>query len=250
MLYNCNDVYIGKSLDAYGEWSEGEVEFFRRLVRPGDVVVDAGANIGVHTLVFSQVVGPGGVVWAFEPQRLVFQLLCGNMALNSVTNAMCYLAALGRQRGAINVPALDYSRPNNFGGISLNAGMPGETVTMTTLDSLKLAACKLVKIDVEGMELEVLQGGMETIQRCKPCLYVENDRPQNSAALTQFIDSLGYHMYWHMPPLYSPQNFFQNPSNVFANIVSGNLICVHSSSNVPLAGLRRTYPGERNPFGG
>jgi FkbM family methyltransferase len=179
---------------------------------------------------------------------MVFQTLCANMALNSITNAYCYHVALGTQPGAINVPALDYGRANNFGGLSLDRNMPGETVSVITLDSLQLPSCRLIKIDVEGMELSVLQGASETIDRHKPCLYVENDRPQNSEALTKFIDSLGYQMYWHLPPIYSPQNYFQNPVNAFANIISGNLICVHPSWNLTLQGFQRTYPGERSPF--
>src|SRR5687768_6606900 len=73
MLYNVNDLYVGRSLDLYGEFSEGEVEVFRQLVRPGDLVMDVGANVGAHTVWFAKAVGPGGVVLAFEPQRLVFQ---------------------------------------------------------------------------------------------------------------------------------------------------------------------------------
>src|SRR5260370_1945855 len=53
MLYNIHDVYVGRSLDLYGEFSEGEVGLFRRLVKPGDLVLDVGANIGPHTLFFS-----------------------------------------------------------------------------------------------------------------------------------------------------------------------------------------------------
>jgi hypothetical protein len=128
--------------------------------------------------------------------------------------------------------------------------MPGETVEVMTLDSLQLPSCRLIKIDVEGMELNVLQGAVELIDKYKPCLYVENDRAQNAPALTKFIDSLGYQMYWHMPPIYSTQNFFQNPHNAFGGTVSGNLICVHPSWNLTLQGFQRTYPGERHPFGG
>src|SRR5208282_3272360 len=77
LLYNPLDEYIGKSLDLYGEFSEGEVGVYRQLVRPGDVVIDAGANNGVFTLVFARAVGPAGRVIAFEPQRVLFQTLCG-----------------------------------------------------------------------------------------------------------------------------------------------------------------------------
>jgi len=72
MIYNKNDMYVGKSLELYGEFSEGEVDLFRQLVHQGDTVLEIGANLGAHTLVLAQLAGEGGCVYAFEPQRLVF----------------------------------------------------------------------------------------------------------------------------------------------------------------------------------
>src|SRR4051812_31054692 len=86
MLYNKHDRYIGESLRKYGEFSAGECELFRQIVRPGDVVVEVGANIGCHPVDLSRLVGPQGLIVAFEPQRLVFQTLCANLALNSCAN--------------------------------------------------------------------------------------------------------------------------------------------------------------------
>jgi FkbM family methyltransferase len=229
MIYNANDVYIGKSLELYGEYGEGEVHLFRQILRPGDFAVDAGANIGAHTLFFAEAVGPSGVVLAFEPQRVVFQTLCGNMAINSITNAHCLNAALGSAPGQILVPPLDYARENNFGGLGLGQFQRGERVQVATLDSLGLPRCKLMKVDVEGMEEEVLKGGESTITRCRPVLYVENDREERSHALIRYIDSLGYRMFWHQPPLYNPDNYRKNPQNVFGAIVSANMLCLHKS---------------------
>jgi hypothetical protein len=117
------------------------------------------------------------------------------------------------------------------------------------LDSLELTACRLIKIDVEGMELPVLRGAVETIGRFKPLLYVENDRVDKSKDLMQFIDGLGYDMYWHLPPLYSPANFYRNPQNIFANIVSGNLLCVHRDLGMTITGFQRAQVGAQHPFG-
>jgi FkbM family methyltransferase len=237
MIYNVNDLYIGRSLDLYGEYSEGEVELFKQILRPGDVAIDAGANIGAHTVFFAQAVGERGAVLAFEPQRIVFQTLCANIALNSITNTYCYSVALGSAPGSIRVPPLNYSQLNNFGGLALGGYSEGEPVEVRTLDSFGLQKCRLIKIDVEGMELQVLQGAVKTVDKFKPALYVENDRREKAAALIRYLDSIGYAMYWHRPTYYNPNNFFGDRDNVFCRTISVNMLCVHRQYNHSVKGL-------------
>jgi hypothetical protein len=88
------------------------------------------------------------------------------------------------------------------------------------------------------MEQAVLEGAAQTIARCVPVLYVENDRRDRAADLVRTIDSLGYAMYWHAPPLFNPQNFRRNGTNVFGNTVSINMLCVHQSVRQNLEGFR------------
>jgi FkbM family methyltransferase len=243
MLYNRHDIYIGRSLDLYGEFSEAEAALLRYLLKPGDVVIEAGANIGAHTLPLARMVGPAGAVYAFEPQRIVFQTLCANMALNSVTNAHCRHAALGDAAGEATVPELDYSTENNFGGLGLEGHSGGETVPVITVDSLGLKRCDLLKVDVEGMETAVLRSAGRMIEACAPVLYVENDRPNKSAELIGFIASLGYRMYWHKPPLYSTDNYFRNPTNVFGDLVSANMLCLPARMEPPFPDLEPVEHG-------
>src|SRR5262245_11408475 len=95
MLYNINDWPVGQSLDAYGGYGVGELHLFLQLICAGDTVVEVGANIGAHTVFLSRMVGETGKVYAFEPQRIVFQTLCANVALNSLTNVHCFHSAVG-----------------------------------------------------------------------------------------------------------------------------------------------------------
>lgn len=236
-VYNAHDRYVGQSLERYGEYSEFEVELFRQLVRPGDTVVDAGANFGAHTLVFARLAGPLGAVLAFEPQRVVFQTLCANMALNSITNAHCFQMALGAQAGQVVVPPIDYTRDDNYGGVGLGAYAEGEAVQMMPLDGASLSACRFIKVDVEGMELDVLRGAEQTLRRLQPIVYVENDRADRAADLIAYLSALGYALYWHRPPLYNPANFAGNPDNVFGPVASVNMLCIPRSQNVPVEGL-------------
>jgi FkbM family methyltransferase len=226
MLYNFHDIYIGRSLELYGEFSEGEVDLFRQILKPGMVAVEVGSNIGAHTVFIAQAVAPGGFVLAFEPQRLVYQTLCANLALNSIVNVDARNLAVGAAPGELMVPVLDYNQDNNFGGLELGKHRVGECVRVITLDSLNLPRCDFLKIDVEGMEKSVLDGAAATIARCQPVLYVENDRKHKSAALTQTIDALGYRMWWHVPPLFNLDNFAQNSVNVFGRIASFNMLCL------------------------
>src|SRR5215831_3472721 len=99
MIYLKRDQYIGRSLDLYGEFSEFEGEIFSQWLRPGQSVIEVGSNIGAHTLHLAKLVGPQGTVYAFEPQRLLFQLLCANVTLNERFNVRTYHGAVGREAG-------------------------------------------------------------------------------------------------------------------------------------------------------
>jgi FkbM family methyltransferase len=238
-VYNRNDAYIGKSLNELGEFSEGETDLFRQLIRPGSTIVEAGSNIGAHTVPLARLVGNKGLVHAFEPQRIVFQTLCANVALNSLTNVHCHNSAVGDRPGSITVPYVNYEKPNNFGGLSLGEYQEGERVPVVPLDSLNLTRCDLLKIDVEGMEINVLRGAAETIRKLRPVIYLENDRPQNSAALISELLALGYQLYWHLPTYYSHDNYYANPENPFGNTVSVNMLGIHSAFKSDIKGLRK-----------
>jgi FkbM family methyltransferase len=227
MLFNPNDVYVGRSFDLYGEYSETEISLLGDLIAEAATVLDIGANIGAHTVFFAQRVGTGGTVYAFEPQRLVFQTLCANMALNSIANVVCYHAAVSDTCGFIRVPTLDPYREQNFAGLSLvSEQSQGNRISSLTIDNLELSACDLIKIDVEGMELPVIRGALQTIRRFSPILYVENDRPRTFRLLIRYLMALHYDLYWHFPPLYNPHNYFDNRENVFGDTVSLNMVCL------------------------
>jgi FkbM family methyltransferase len=237
MMYLRRDWYVGRSLQEYGEFSEGEVEMFRSILRPGDVALDIGANLGAHTIAMARLVGPTGFVFAFEPQRILFNILCGNIALNELTNAKAYPLALGRAAGGIRVVPIDYSASNNFGGVALG-GTEGDGVAVATLDQFGLPKARFIKIDVEGMELEVLLGAKAVLARDRPILYVENDRVEQSEELVAQLIADGYRMWWHLPPLFNPDNFRRNANNVFGAIISFNMLCVPREADTRLEGFQ------------
>ena len=241
VIYNNLDMYIGKSLKMYGEFSQGEADLFEQLIKPNDTIVEVGANIGSHTIHLAQLVSEGGHVYAFEPQRLVFQLLAGNIAINSLTNVHCIQACVSDNCGTTLVPVLDTSVINNWGGLSLENCEEGECVNVITLDSLNLPGCNFLKIDVEGMEIFVLKGAVNLIEQYRPIIYAEADRENKIDELYEYIKSIGYTIYRHNPPFYNPDNYFKNPENVFDNIVSFNILCIPNEKPMNLVSFERIY---------
>lgn len=237
MLYYVTDRYVGRALDVYGEAHGLELNFLAQAVKPGHSVVDLGANIGAHALAFARMTGPAGVVVALEPQPEAFRLLCANLALNRVGHVRPIHAAAGASAGRIRVPVLDYAKPGNYGGVALG-GDAGEEVAMIALDSLELAACHLLKIDVEGMENAAIAGAERTIARHRPLLYVENDREARSRELHERLTGLGYRLWWHAPPLFNPSNHFGNPENAFATLASINVLGVPEERSLEIRKLR------------
>ena len=248
-VYNKNDLYIGKAVEKYGEFSELEVELFRQLCKPGDVVVEIGANIGTHTVALSEIVGEQGVVYAFEPQPIVFYTLCANVAINSLSNVHCLNLAAGATEGFVLIPNINYDEPGNYGSVEVSTFKQGSQVRRVRLDNhITVPSIKLLKIDVEGMESEVIRGAKKLISRHKPVLYVENDRPGKSKELIELIRSLDYRMYWHQPMLFNPNNFAGDSENIYPNIVSVNMLCFHKSIDVRLDGFEEIVDSTLHPM--
>lgn len=236
MMYNINDAFIGRSLDLYGEWCDAEVFVLGQILKAGDLVVDIGANIGTHTVFFAKAVTTTGTVVAFEPQRLVFQTLCGNVALNGLTNVTCFQAAVGDKRGQVAFPALDPRQTYNFGAVRPSTDQKGELVDVVPVDELNLQRCALLKVDVEGMEAQVIAGARETIDRCRPALFLENDTVERSREVLEAVESIGYKGFWQIAGYYNPKNFFSNSDNVFARFQpQANVLCV--PKECPFEGL-------------
>lgn len=228
MIALAGDRYITRSLELYGEFSGAEWALLAQVVKPGMTVVEVGANIGAHSVALARACFPGPL-YLFEPQQRVFQILCANLALNGVRNAIAYPEASSDVDGFVVVPPLDYGAEFNFGGVSVEAdaeGVRGLRVRATPLDSLRLAACHVLKIDVEGFEAQVLRGAARTIARCRPLLYVENDRAEHQQEIISLICGMGYRLYWHTPPLFSADNFNGVAENHFGGVVSVNMLCL------------------------
>lgn len=224
---NSNDIYVGKSLIAYGEYSESEVNLFKKFITPEMNVIEIGSHMGSLTIPLSTMAKS---VIAFEPQTYLASLLDESIKLNNITNIQINPCGLGKTNEVLTHGSISYDAPGNFGGVSL--GNTGNVpVSIKTLDSFNLA-CDFIKIDVEGMEEEVLFGARETIEKYKPTLYVEDDRKDKSESLHKYLKLLGYKLYKHIAMLYNPDNFKGCKENIFSNLASENILCVHYSKKI------------------
>lgn len=223
MLVPPYDVYLSQAMIRQGEYAPDEFETWAPYVRPGAVVVDVGANFGSHTFAFAQAVGVTGMVHAVEPQRMLYYMLCGTIAMLGANNVHPHHLALGRETGEVRVPQPDYSATANFGAMELAESRFGEPVPRMPLDVLRLPRVDFLKIDVEGMELDVLLGASETIKRHRPVMAIEADREQNVAALLGFLRTHGYRAWWHRPAL----------GAIWPGVVSVNLLALPAEFELP-----------------
>jgi len=145
------------------------------------VLLDIGAHIGSHSIVYSSRVANCKVL-AFEAQRRIFELLDKNMKENNITNCVVNNNAVGHTVAQTTLSNMlydgydceieyDTEKRLNYGGIGL--GKNGETVDMITVDSLNLDRCDYMKMDVEGAEILVLMGAKQTIEKFMPVIWFE-----------------------------------------------------------------------------
>ena len=174
----------------------------------GVVAVDCGANIGVLTVDWAKAMTGWGSVLAIEAQERIFYALAGNITINNCFNPRAIHAAVGAEQGTLRIPTPNYRAPASFGSLELRQSDANEfigqaidyseanlsEVRAITIDSLNLARLDLLKIDVERMELEVLRGAANTIQRLLPLIIVERLKapPEQIAAV---LGSYGYKWY-------------------------------------------------------
>ena len=194
------DDYIKRDLSNGRCWEGHISELIKTHVKPGTIAVDIGAHIGTHTIELSRAVGSSGKVYAFEPQPKIFRELLLNMAINCADNIEFFKAAIGPSQGEVELSPLNR---DNEGAAFVGKSGTNQFVPLLPLDDLKLTNVSLIKIDVEGMEIEVLEGAKNTILENKPVILVEiyggvlpeTGTPEQKAEIekrVKYVEGLGY----------------------------------------------------------
>ena len=243
MLYNINDENVGQSLDRYGEFAELEAQLFDDVIKPGMLIVEVGANIGAQTLHLAKLVGDRGGILAFEPDRVTFNILCANLAMNGIENTDAQCLAVGAEAGQAR-----QSRSNDDSAEPDDGD--DDVVDMVTLDNMMLPACHLIKINAEGVERDVLDGARQTIERFRPAIYTKDNRTENHVALIATLLDLEYRIWWHLPYSFNPNNIAGETENIFSEIPAFNLFCLpreQAPAEIP-GGVEITNTFEPHPL--
>jgi len=192
---------FGKFIYAFREYYEPELAYLEKVLSPGKVFIDVGANFGVYTLVASKLVGTSGRVIAFEPTAQSFAILRQNIALNHFANVRAFQFALAQRRGKAWLYHGWDPVGNSLGKDPL-CGNEGEEVQTEALDKLLeekgIDRVHAIKIDVEGAEELVLRGAIRCLTTNRPIVIFEFN-PGCAARLglspcgaRDLLESLGY----------------------------------------------------------
>jgi FkbM family methyltransferase len=169
----------------------------------GVVAIDCGANIGVHTVEWAMSMTGWGSVVSIEAQERIYYALAGNIAINNCFNAIAVHGAVSSESGVMKIPNPNYFVPSSFGSLELRQrkgnefiGQPIDYENMVnvrklTLDEFNLPRVDFIKIDVEGMELEALEGASRSITQSHPIMLIEKIKT-DAEKLREWLKARGY----------------------------------------------------------
>ncbi len=200
MVRNPHQSMIGRSIYMTGLWEPVETEFISSRVKPGMTILDVGADIGYYTLLFAQRVGPSGRVLAFEPIPKAKCYLDQNIALNGWDNVQTFDFALFDRAGTVCLE--DPFRKSRINPSKAMASDNDIQIEMQVFDEWRRTGqvdrVDLIKLDVEGAEMNVLRGMADTLQSHHPAIFLElHPREVESFSFSpsdvlQFLSKLGY----------------------------------------------------------
>lgn len=179
-----------------GEIFEPEVvELARRFIRPGTVVLDLGANFGQMTMLFAREVGADGLVYAFEAQQRVFDILSRNIEANDIKNVRPMFNAVLNESGRVfHFPDPDWSRFGTYGSFNLPLdAKAGAEVASIKVDDLSFdRPVSFIKVDVQGCDLFAMQGAKATIAKHRMPIVFEFEQRFQADYGTSFQDYVDF----------------------------------------------------------
>jgi FkbM family methyltransferase len=232
------------------DWFEDEIKFLRRHLQPGDRAVDIGANYGVYTLSMARAVGPRGAVFAFEPASATADMLRQAVVANGFDNVVLEVSALSNAVGSARLVTGEGTELNTLEQNAPGAAA-GETVRVVTLDEAMARHAwtniDLLKMDAEGEERRIIEGGRGFFSKCSPLVLYEIKAQESlHLDLVEEFAALGYESYRLVPGLDVLAPFDAGrPADRFLL----NLFCCKQDRAASLArrGLLVVHPRRQSP---
>ena len=171
--------FIDSCIFYTGDYEPNLKMHYKKLIKPNDVVLDVGANIGFHSLYFAELTGPLGKVISFEPILINFKAFQNNIALNNFPQIIANNIALGNENSLMDIHLeIDDQNPGAFN--LLAPGIKNHTIKCEKgddfLNRIGINKVNFIKIDVEGYEYEVMKGLKSTITSYRPIINFEYDK--------------------------------------------------------------------------
>src|SRR6201996_7363340 len=176
----------------------------RKHYGDGAVAIDCGANIGAHTIEWAKAMTQWGSVLSIEAQERIYYALAGNIAINNCFKAIALHAAVSSESGEMQIPNPNYLVPSSFGSLELRQrpgnefiGQPIDyaqnpvAIRKLAIDEIGLPRVDFMKIDIEGMELEALEGARQTIEKSRPVMLIEKIKT-DATQLVKWLEDRGY----------------------------------------------------------
>ncbi len=183
--------YLQQQIARYAQFWEIAVldELRKHVIRPGDVILDIGANIGNHTVYFGRICAASSI-HAFEPVKDTFSILARNVKCNGLDETAClHQTALGSSNGKA---AIKYFNETEIGSAQLQASDDGD-MEIRRLDDYAFERIDFIKIDVEKFEVELLKGAKETLTRLSPAIFIEIFE-ENFNEADRLLNEYGYYI--------------------------------------------------------
>jgi len=202
--YLIDDKYIGQRI-ALGKYESYETELILRQIKKEDVVVDVGANIGYYTVILAKKCKK---VYAFEPDKINFEILKKNVEINKLENVILINAAVGSK----DEEKILYKSKDNLGDHKLFGEGEKEKVKIIKLDNFVKEKVNLVKIDTQGWEPEIFEGAKNLIGKYKPIIFFEyspasyKQAKLNGDKMMDFIKKIYKKFWWIDEWLYIYKN--------------------------------------------
>lgn len=211
------DTWIGKSICLYGEYFQKQLDLIEHYANDCGLIVEVGSYIGTETMALSN----KAMVFAFEPQPLIFDILCKNIELYRVVphklavwHTTGKLYCLSPELKIDGVPF--YESFQDFSGVFLTTEPRFDSdilVEAVRLDDYSLPQCGMIRVDIGPDCLHPLRGAVETIKKHKPIIFVNVD-PWVMPTVVRFMEEIGYNHKTQRLPVFNKNNLYDNPEDL------------------------------------